>query len=145
MWSVAVDPLISYSFYKDVSGTRSGYGSNCGNKDVSLPYKLWAFKYVRHDDLHLLCSTLSVFDDCSSSQDGPASRRVPGTNGSSAEPIPLKRVEVAMHTRSEQFAGSGLRASQHRLYLNKDGQLYDKPHERGTGGDLESSRYAEEK
>ena len=77
--------LSSYSLYQDVSGTSSGHDNNCRNKDVSLPYKLWVPQYVRHG-FPPFSPTLSVFDDCFSSQDSPHFVRCQGPMGAPLAP-----------------------------------------------------------
>jgi len=59
--------------------------------------------------------------------------------GSTTVPVPLNRIEVTVHTHSEQYGESGSQASQYGLYLGADGQLYDKPNGLGVDGDLESA------
>jgi len=123
----------------DVPDARYGRSVYFCNKDVSLPYEFLLLQYVRPFPFHF--STLSVFDDHSSSQDGPPSCVASGANGNSAGPIPLKKMEVTVHTHSEQCADG----SQYGLYISKDGQLYDKPHGLGIDGDIENGGSVGEK
>jgi len=105
----------------DVPDSRSGHGVNCCNKDVSLPHKLSLRRYVRR--FPFLPSMLSVFDDCSSSQDGlqRPSRLVSGTKQLVfVEPIQLNRKEVPVYTTSEQYLES--QAGQCNLSIKEDGQ-----------------------
>ena len=60
-------------------------------------------------------------------------------------PIPLNRMEVSVHTHSEQYRESGLQTSQYGLYLGKDGQLYDKSNGLGIDGEVESGEDAGKK
>ena len=62
--------------------------------------------------------TLTVVDGCSSSQDIPQFDSTTRAKRISAGPIPLNRMEVAVHKQSEQYLDS---------YASMDGQLYDKP------------------
>jgi hypothetical protein len=125
-----------------VPDTRWGNGDNCHNEDVSLPYELYFSQSVRYFPL---CSpTLSVFDDRSSPQETPTSRVVSNTNGSTTAPvpIPLDRMEVSVHTHSEQYGESGSQASQYGLYIGADGELHEKPRP-GVGVDVERAAEAE--
>jgi hypothetical protein len=57
------------------------------------------------------------------------------TNESTTVPIPLNRMEVSVHTHSEQYGESSSKASQYALYLGED----DKPNGLGVDGDVESA------
>ena len=91
----------------DVPNSRSDRGVNCCDKDVSLPHKLSLRRYVRR--FPFLLSTLSVFDDCSRTQNG---LQRPSRTASGAKelvfvnPIPLNRKGVQVYTTSEQHLDS---------------------------------------
>jgi hypothetical protein len=56
----------------------------------------------------------------------------------STSPIELSRTTVTVQTTSDQYPS--LQATQYGMYLNKDEQLCDKPHELSIDDDLESGR-----
>ena len=50
---------------------------------------------------------------------------------------PLNRMEVAVHTNSEQYSES--QTGKYGLQASKDGKLCDKPQELGVANDVESA------
>jgi hypothetical protein len=71
----------------------------------------------------------------SSTQNSAQSRSV-GTKLTFAGPVQLNRMEVTVHSNSEQYPTS--QTSQYGLYIGTDGQLSDKPPRLGED-DVESS------
>jgi hypothetical protein len=65
-------------------------------------------------------------------------RTVSGTKRIFARSIALNRMEVAVHTSSEQYPAP--QTSHDSLYVGTDGQPCDKLYGLGVDGDVESNR-----